>query len=146
MFTSADAGMRKPGLCFFKFVQDKPFSVVFVDDQVENVLAARSLGMNGIIFDNVQRVRQTLRFFTGYPVSRGLLFLETRAARLESDKLRRHCCRNLYSIAHLGSHQEKVRTPFWMHFSSDPTTLTSTLRELVNYVHHHHTWNFFRGI
>ena len=89
VFTSAAAGMRKPDLCFFKFVLDEikaePSSVVFVDDRIENVLAARSLGMNGIVFDDVQRVRQSLRFFTGDPVLRGLSFLEARAGRLESE-------------------------------------------------------------
>ena len=89
VFTSADAGMRKPDLCFFKYVLEEikaePSSIVFVDDQLENVLAARSLGMNGTVFDNVQRVRQSLRFFTGDPVSRGLSFLEARAGHLESE-------------------------------------------------------------
>ena len=89
VFTSEAVGMRKPDLCFFKFVLDeikvKPTSVVFVDDKSENVLAARSLGINGIVFDDVQRVRQSLRHFTGEPVSRGLSFLEARAGRLESE-------------------------------------------------------------
>ena len=89
VFTSAAAGMRKPDLCFFEFVlgeiKAEPSSVVFVDDRIENVLAARSLGMNGIVFDNAQRVRQALRFFTGDPVSRGLSFLDARAGQLESE-------------------------------------------------------------
>jgi len=89
VFTSAAAGMRKPDLCFFEFVlgeiKAEPSSVVFVDDRPENVLAARSLGMNGIIFDDVQRVRQSLMVFTGDPVSRGLSFLEARAGRMESE-------------------------------------------------------------
>jgi FMN phosphatase YigB (HAD superfamily) len=89
VFTSADAGMRKPDLCFYKFVLDEikaePSSVVFVDDRPENVLAARSLGINGIVFDNVERVRQALRNLVCDPVSRGTAFLENRAGRLESE-------------------------------------------------------------
>jgi FMN phosphatase YigB (HAD superfamily) len=89
VFTSADAGMRKPDLCFFKYVlgeiKAEPSSVVFVDDKPENVLAARSLGINGIVFDDIQHVRQSLKFHTGDPVSRGLSFLEARAGRLESE-------------------------------------------------------------
>jgi FMN phosphatase YigB (HAD superfamily) len=89
VFTSAAAGMRKPDLCFFKYVLDEikaePSSVVFVDDKSENVLAARSLGVNGIVFDNVKRVRQALRFFVGDPVSRGLAFLEARRGQLGSE-------------------------------------------------------------
>ena len=89
VFTSAAAGMRNPDLCFFKYVLDEikaePSSVVFVDDRSENVLAARSLGMNGIVFDHVQHVRQSLLLYTGDPTSRGVKFLEARAGRLESE-------------------------------------------------------------
>jgi FMN phosphatase YigB (HAD superfamily) len=89
VFTSADAGMRKPDLCFYKFVLGEikadPTSVVFIDDRFENVLSARSLGINGIVFDNVNRVRQALRYFVSDPESRGLAFLKERAGRLESE-------------------------------------------------------------
>jgi FMN phosphatase YigB (HAD superfamily) len=91
VFTSADAGMRKPDLCFFDFVLGEigadPSSVVFVDNDPENVLAARSLGMNAIVFDSddARRVRQSLRSFIGDPVSRGLAFLEARAGQLDSE-------------------------------------------------------------
>ena len=89
VFTSADAGMRKPDLCFYKYVlgeiKAEPSSVVFVDDRFENVLAARSLGINGIVFDDVDRVRQALRNLISDPVSRGLAFLEIRAGHLESE-------------------------------------------------------------
>jgi FMN phosphatase YigB (HAD superfamily) len=92
VFTSADAGMRKPDLCFYKFVLDEvnaePSSVVFVDDRPENILAARSLGINGIVFDNVERVRQALRNLVGDPVSRGMAFLENQAGHLESESNR----------------------------------------------------------
>ncbi|KAH9083343.1 HAD-like domain-containing protein [Lactarius deliciosus] len=128
VFTSAAAGMRKPDLCFFEFVLDEikaePSSVVFVDDQLENVLAARSLGMNGIVFDDVQRVRQSLRFFTGDPVSRGLSFLEARAGRLESET-------NYGQIVG----ENFAQLLIWE---------ATNKRELVNYVHHPRTWNFFR--
>ena len=84
--------MRKPDLFFYKFVLDEikvePPSVVFVDDRPENILAARSLGINGIVFDNVERVRQALRNFVGDPVSRGMAFLENQAGHLESESNR----------------------------------------------------------
>jgi FMN phosphatase YigB (HAD superfamily) len=89
VFTSAGAGMRKPDLCFYKYVLDEikaePSSVVFVDDRFENVLAARSLGINGIVFDNVEWVRQALRNLVSDPTSRGEAFLENRAGCLESE-------------------------------------------------------------
>ncbi|KAF8265532.1 hypothetical protein EI94DRAFT_317696 [Lactarius quietus] len=128
VFPSAAAGMRKPDLCFFRFVLDEikaePSSVVFVDDRSENVLAARSLGMNGIVFDNVQRVRQSLLLFTGDPVRRGHSFLEERAGRLESETNR----------------GEIIPENFAQLLILEATSK----RELVNYVHHPRTWNFFR--
>lgn len=128
VFTSAAVGMRKPDLCFFKFVLDEikaqPSSVVFVDDRSENVLAARSLGINGIVFDDVQRVRQSLRLFTGDPVCRGLSFLEARVGRLESET---NCGQIIAE-----------------NFAQLLILEATNKRELVNYVHHPHTWNFFR--
>ncbi|KAH9972460.1 hypothetical protein BGW80DRAFT_1252735 [Lactifluus volemus] len=129
VFTSADVGMRKPDLRFFKYVLDEikaePSSVVFVDDRSENVLAARSLGINGIIFDNANRVRQALRCLVCNPVSRGHAFLEVRAGRLESE-------------TDLG---QQVPENFAQLLILEATSN----RKLVNYVHHPHTWNFFKG-
>lgn len=52
VFTSGHVGMRKPDLCFFEHVIDKtgyhPNQVVMVDDQAENICAARSLGIHGL--------------------------------------------------------------------------------------------------
>ncbi|KAI9437652.1 HAD-like domain-containing protein [Lactarius indigo] len=128
IFTSAAAGMRKPELCFFKYVLEEikaePSSVVFVDDRSENVLAARSLGMNGIVFDDVQRVRQSLQIFTGDPVRRGLSFLEASAGRLESET----------------NGGQIVSENFAQMLILEATNK----REFVNYVHHPRTWNFFR--
>ncbi|KAH9034150.1 HAD-like domain-containing protein [Lactarius hengduanensis] len=128
IFTSAAVGMRKPELCFFKFVLDQikaePSSVVFVDDKFENVLAARSLGMNGIVFDDVQRVRQSLRMFTGDPVSRGLSFLDARSGRLESET----------------NGGQIIAENFAQLLILEATNK----RELVNYVDHPRTWTFFR--
>ncbi|KAI9461528.1 Haloacid dehalogenase-like hydrolase-domain-containing protein [Russula earlei] len=130
VFTSADARMRKPDLTFFKFVLEEikveSSSVVFVDDSIENVLAARSLGINGIVFDDVKRVRQALRYFVCDPVSRGQTFLEERAGRLESEN-------------NIG---ENVSENFAQLLILEATGN----RKLVNYVHHSRTWNFFREI
>lgn len=56
VFTSFEAGMRKPEARFFEHVVDRigflPKDMVFVDDKVENVNAALALGMHGIVFKN----------------------------------------------------------------------------------------------
>ncbi|KAH8996492.1 HAD-like domain-containing protein [Lactarius hatsudake] len=120
VFTSAAAGMRKPELCFFKFVLDQikaePSSVVFVDDRSENVLAARSLGMNGIVFDDVQRVRQSLRMFTGDPMQE------------QASWNRRQTGGQIVTE----------------NFAQLLILEATNKRELVNYVDHPRTWNFFR--
>jgi FMN phosphatase YigB (HAD superfamily) len=80
-FKPADAGMRKPDLSFFKDVDEikaEASSVTFVNDNIENVLAARSLGIRGIIFDDAKRIRQVSRYVDGDPMIRGLALLEER--------------------------------------------------------------------
>ncbi|KAI0267118.1 HAD-like domain-containing protein [Gloeopeniophorella convolvens] len=128
VFTSAGAGMRKPDLCFFKYVLDEikvePSSVVFVDDRFENVLAARSLGINGIVFDNPSRVRQALRYHVCDPVSRGRAFLEAHAGRLESET--------------------SSGTPVAENFAQLLILEATNDRKLVNFIHHPRTWNFFQ--
>jgi hypothetical protein len=56
-------------------IKAEPSSVTFDDDNIENVLSARSLG-NGILFDDAKRVRQALRYAVGDPMRRGWAFLQ----------------------------------------------------------------------
>lgn len=48
--------MRKPDLAFFQYVVNEiggdPREMIFVDDSVENICAARSLGIHGILMDD----------------------------------------------------------------------------------------------
>lgn len=63
VFTSAAAGLRKPEVGFYRHVLDRIHlsgeQVAFVDDKEENVRAAESLGMRGLVFgdDTVQTLR-----------------------------------------------------------------------------------------
>ncbi|KAH9167535.1 hypothetical protein EDB89DRAFT_2245659 [Lactarius sanguifluus] len=88
VFTSA-AGMRKPELCFLKIVLDQikaePLSVVFVDDRSENVLATRSLGMNGIVFDDVQTVPPDSNWRQWSQVRSGRLGSETNGGQIVAE-------------------------------------------------------------
>ncbi|KAI1460136.1 HAD-like domain-containing protein [Annulohypoxylon moriforme] len=56
IFASGIVGMKKPDLCFFQHVLDKigipPDQVVMVDDRVENITAARSMGIHGILVNS----------------------------------------------------------------------------------------------
>ena len=83
VYTSADAGERKPNLGFYRHVLDDtaadPRSVVFVDDKPENVLSARSFGMCGIIFDDQKRAIQAIRNAVEDPVQRARSYLQRNA-------------------------------------------------------------------
>ncbi|KAH9858496.1 phosphatase yihX [Lenzites betulinus] len=65
VFASAVLGERKPDLVAYeKVVEDTgidPATAVFVDDRVENVEAARALGIHGIVFDKQEGVFAALK-------------------------------------------------------------------------------------
>ena len=88
VFTSGHAGMRKPDLDFYRYVlqeiQLAPDEVVFIDDKMKNVLAARSLGINGIIFDDNAILMQTLSGFLDGQVGMGYRYLYSNAKHLDS--------------------------------------------------------------
>ncbi|KAH7926721.1 HAD-like protein [Leucogyrophana mollusca] len=88
VFTSAAAGERKPNLGFYRLVLSKtgvdPRRAIFVDDKLENVLSARSLGLHGIVFDDPLKVIRALRNLLGDPVQRGQGYLRSNAKKLES--------------------------------------------------------------
>ena len=88
VYTSADAGDRKPNLGFYRHVLDDigvdPRSVVFVDDRPENVLTARSFGVRGIIFNDQKRVIQAIQNAVGEPVHRAKSYLQRNAKHLHS--------------------------------------------------------------
>lgn len=88
VFTSGAAGERKPNLGFYRYVIAttgiQPRQTIFVDDKLENVLSARSLGFSGIVFDDPSSVKRALRNLVGDPVQRGRDFLSRNAGKLES--------------------------------------------------------------
>jgi len=88
VFTSGAAGERKPNLGFYRHVLAatgvEPRQTIFVDDKLENVLSARSLGLHGIVFENPEPVRRALRNLIGDPVERGRGFLNQNARYLPS--------------------------------------------------------------
>ncbi|KAI0029793.1 HAD-like domain-containing protein [Vararia minispora EC-137] len=88
IFLSYTAGMRKPNLGFYQHVLREtgsdPRFTVFVDDKAENVLAARSVGLHGIVFDRVEAVRQALLHLVDDPVQRATKYLQDHAGRMDS--------------------------------------------------------------
>jgi putative hydrolase of the HAD superfamily len=62
---SSDLGFRKPDLGFYKAVQDKiqvPASeILFWDDSLENVTAAREAGWKAEVFTNLEQFDQLMK-------------------------------------------------------------------------------------
>ncbi|KAL5366591.1 HAD-like domain-containing protein [Aspergillus floccosus] len=88
VFPSGHVGMRKPDLEFFRYVlreiSTSAEDVVFVDDKLENVMSAWSLGMHGIVFRDKEDVQRQLANLFGSPTERGLEYLSARKTQLQS--------------------------------------------------------------
>ena len=86
IFTSGAAGERKPDPEFYKHVLKKtnvdPARTIFIDDRLENILSARSVGLHAIVFDTSEAVERALRNLFGDPLKRGREFLLQSAGRL----------------------------------------------------------------
>jgi FMN phosphatase YigB (HAD superfamily) len=83
-FTSFDAGMVKPELGFFQKVIDRvgltdPASAIFVDDKLVNIIAARSFGIRGIVFQDSKALMRQLRNEFLDPVTRAKQYMKTNA-------------------------------------------------------------------
>ncbi|KAK5988311.1 Sesquiterpene cyclase astC [Cladobotryum mycophilum] len=89
IITSSSIGQRKPDMAAYRLALEaigaETQSVVFVDDMLENILMAHSLGIRAVHFKNTLKVIQQLHNLLGDPVSRGLDFLHQRAKNLVSD-------------------------------------------------------------
>lgn len=151
IFTSSDAGMLKPDLCFYRYVLEathtSPEAAVFVDDKVENVFSARSLGMHGIIFDNTSNVIRKLRNAFGDPVKRGKAFLSRNAKQLQSVTENGITIDdNFAKLLILSATKDQYYPPFSIILGQFADSYSfSFLRGLVKLERRSKTWNFFAG-
>ncbi|KAI9763248.1 MAG: hypothetical protein M1840_000823 [Geoglossum simile] len=129
VFTSGAVGARKPNLSFYQHVLNAthavPQSTIFVDDQLDNVLSARSIGLHGIIYSNPPQVLRAIRNLRGDPVERGEAFL-------------RENSKNLYSTT-------DSNVSFEENFTQLLILEATNERGLVNYEDQPRIWNFFMG-
>lgn len=83
VYTSASLGVRKPEQEVFdralKAAGLDAKSTMFVDDRPENVISAQCRGMQGVLFDDTDRVVQKLNNFFGDAVERGKSWLRAHA-------------------------------------------------------------------
>ncbi|KAF7376184.1 Alpha-D-glucose-1-phosphate phosphatase YihX [Mycena sanguinolenta] len=131
IFTSWEAGERKPHLGFYKHVLSEtkinPRQAIMVDDKLENILTARSLGLHGIVFPRggSDKVKRALRNLIGDPVLRGRDYLRRNAQNLQSTTDNGIVLRENFAQLLL-------------------LELTDN-RDLVDIVEHPRAWNFFHG-
>ncbi|KAI1439450.1 HAD-like domain-containing protein [Annulohypoxylon stygium] len=85
VFASCVVGMRKPDICFFQHVIDKiglpPSQVIMVDDRAENISAAQSVGIHGVLTGGRSsiEVAQVIRSMFLNPISKAESYLKDNA-------------------------------------------------------------------
>ncbi|KAF3901748.1 hypothetical protein AA313_de0202117 [Arthrobotrys entomopaga] len=86
IFISAEVGMRKPDLEFYRHVLQETGlsapSIVFVDDKAENTVAAQSLGMHAVRFTSREETMRILTNKVRNPVYRGDQYLRAHAKKM----------------------------------------------------------------
>ena len=88
VFTSAGARERKPNLGYFQHVLEStgidPQRTAFVDDKLENVVSARSVGLKGIVFMSFDEVARELKTLVRNPIADGEKYLRDHAKQMKS--------------------------------------------------------------
>lgn len=88
VFTSAAVHERKPNLGYFRHVLEStgidPSRTAFVDDKLENVLSAQSLGFKGIVFTSFDDFVCELRTLVRDPIADGEKYLRDHAKQMKS--------------------------------------------------------------
>lgn len=139
--------LGKPHLGFYKQVLNQtgldPHRVIFVDDKLENVLTARSLGLHGIVFPRggADQVKRALRNLLGDPVLRAQAWLARNRGLLQSVTDTGIVLReNFAQLLILELTEDKYG------FRSLRVTFIYPLtRTLIDIVEHPRAWNFFHG-
>ncbi|SPO03981.1 uncharacterized protein DNG_06664 [Cephalotrichum gorgonifer] len=102
MFISSSSGSRKPDtVCYTRFIERFELdgkSCIFVDDRLENVIAAQCLGMRCVLFDNTKTTITMLHNLLGDPVERGMAFLRENAQS--------HFCETSTGIRHRDNYSQ----------------------------------------
>jgi HAD superfamily hydrolase (TIGR01509 family) len=86
VFTSGEAGMRKPDHAFFHHVLQTidlaPEQIILVDDKRQNALAAERLGMRGVVFND--STIGDLRSMVNSPQAKGTEYMYRNARQFDS--------------------------------------------------------------
>ncbi|KAH7239996.1 HAD-like domain-containing protein [Fusarium redolens] len=129
VFASSNLGERKPDLAiykeFLKQAQVSTSSCIFVDDKVDNVIAAQTLGFKGIVFKDNQSLIRVLHNALGDPVLRAKRFLNQNA-------------KNMFCTLSTGQMQPD-------NYSQLIILQNTGDQDLVVLENERYTWNYFQG-
>ncbi|KAI3195435.1 hypothetical protein CBS147311_8115 [Penicillium roqueforti] len=127
VFVSSDIGMQKPELRFYQHVLNQiglsSEQVILVDDDTSNLLAAMSMGMQGVMPSDYSLYRSILNFVDIDPIGRGTRYLHENAQK--------H-----HSFTHTGVPEKENFTQLLI------LELTGD-RSLIDIGSHRTTWNLF---
>ena len=146
-FISCEAGMAKPELNFFKHVLEKigvsnPSSVIFIDDKIINVTAARSLGIQGIIFKSSKTMFRQLRNLLFDPVVRGRRYMSANARKHTSQIEGGPEFSDVFSQVLI--HYE-LKDPSLLNLSSPDASEAQIKADIRSATTDAKTWNYFNG-
>ncbi|KAL2674193.1 hypothetical protein Neosp_012643 [[Neocosmospora] mangrovei] len=118
-YASGLTGFRKPDIaCYESFLEDCKIpseACIFVDDRIENVVAAQSLGFRSVHFSDVSSVVATLNSLFGDPVVRGFEFLKRNATNLfcetNTGEIKRDNYSQLIILEHTGDSGQIDKLP-----------------------------------
>jgi hypothetical protein len=146
-YTSFGAGVRKPELGFYNHVLGSigltdPNSVIFVDDKVDNIIAAQSCGVQGVVFESADALMRQVRNRLFDPVARARQYMEANAYNLHSQIENGPNVRDVFSqfIIHKELQDSSI-------ISLSPTTasLTKIAAEITRAGTEAKLWNYFIG-
>ncbi|KAG9495654.1 hypothetical protein J7337_012208 [Fusarium musae] len=126
---SSDLRERKPDLAiyreFLKQARVPASSCIFVDDKIDNVTAAQTLGFKGIVFKDNDSLVRVLHHSLGDPVARARTFLRQNAKRM-------------FCTLSTGQMQPD-------NYSQLVILQNTGNRDLVVLENERYTWNYFQG-
>ncbi|GKZ36938.1 hypothetical protein AbraIFM66950_008203 [Aspergillus brasiliensis] len=129
VFVSCEIGMQKPELGFYKVILEQvglqPHEAILVDDDPDNVLAAMSLGIEGVLCPSMPVFQTIVNLFDDDTIGRGKQFL-------------RNVAGNCYSVTDTGvTIKENFAQLLLLELTGD--------KSLIKIEPHRETWNFFIG-
>ncbi|KAK5989643.1 Sesquiterpene cyclase astC [Cladobotryum mycophilum] len=136
VYASSALGSRKPDIdSYEKFVGEtnlSPEACIFVDDRLENVIAAQSFGFQALLFKDTSSTITSLHNLLGDPITRGHSYLQRNAknlfSRITTGEIQKDNYGQLLILQCTGNRfgRSGKRGPLWNYFIGDPNFAETT--------------------